>query len=363
MRTEDGDDSAMVETLSENTGGTIFQDVYENRNTDSDSAIATYFERAFVISLPFRDDRLIDFKRQAPSGNIEVWPAIHGDTCQPPDIWKAGAGAWGCYRSHLNILEYCLNNQVGSYIVFEDDAQIKPDFNSQLDLFMKNLPDDWQQIYLGGQLQHFNSHPPVKLNDHVYRPYNVNRTHCFAVSRSGMLPIYQYICNLPFHDHEHIDHHLGRWHEDPRSKVFCPPKWIVGQMGSSSNVSGKNEPVTYFKNADILALKHDLYDNPVCVLYRGPSHPLKEAKKYLHCGNQLDAHGYDVSLSLAAKLADPIPEIAKWYGWIRSEIARYNLTSRPCLYHPRISKEQLAQVCPNIIEVSDIKEYLDGLCA
>ena len=322
------------------------------------------FEKVFVISLPFRDDRLSDFMRQAkphfPDG-IEVWTAVHGDTCQPPDIWKAGSGAWGCYRSHHGILEHCLNNKISSYLVFEDDAQFVPDFREKLDAFMCEVPEDWHQIYLGGQLMHEYTHPPVKLTDRVYRPYNVNRTHCFAVSRAGMVPIYQHISNLPFFNEDHIDHHLGRWHEDPNSRIYCPDRWMVGQMGSSSNISGKFDPVTFFKDPIDCAIKHPLYDKPVCALYRGPSRPLRAAFKYLHCGNTIDAHGYDVTLSLAAKFADPVPEIARWFHWIRSEIARGNSTAIPCCYHPRIRKEDLEKVCPNIIEITDINTYVSGV--
>ncbi len=229
------------------------------------------FERAFVISLPFRDDRLKNFKRLTDGlksiPKIEVWPAIHGDTCQPPENWVAGAGAWGCYRSHLGILEYCLNNGIGSYIVFEDDAQFKPGFDEGLVAFESAMPSDWQPVYLGGQLLHTRTHPTIKINNGAYRPYNINRTHCFAVSREGMIPIYQHICNLPFAPREHIDHHLGRWHEDQRNAVYTPPKWLVGQMGFSSNVSGKVEAVEYFTDPVATALDHRLYEDPICVVF------------------------------------------------------------------------------------------------
>lgn len=319
------------------------------------------FERTFVISLLFREDRLNDFFKQTRSLGIpdpEVWPAIHGDTCNPPDIWTAGNGAWGCYRSHMNILEYCLNNRIGSYLVFEDDAKFLPTYTEDLHIFQESVPEDWQQVYLGGQLHHEYTHPPIKLNEHVYRPFNVNRTHAFAISRKGMLPAYQHLTNLPFHSEEHIDHHLGRWHEDPQTKVYCPAKWLVGQMGDSSNISGRVEPATFFSNPDSHSLKHTLYDEPVCVLYRGPRGPLLTATNYLHCGNSIDANGYDITLSLAAKLADPVPEVYRWYNWIRSEIVRSNSKALPCLYHPRITKEQLAQVCPNILEVTDISSFI-----
>jgi hypothetical protein len=132
-------------------------------------------------------------------------------------------------------------------------------------------------------------------------------------------------------------------------------------MGCSSNISGKVEPTTFFRNPDELALSHTLYEAPVCAYYRGPSGPLKAAKKYLHCGRNLDAHGYDSGLTLASRFSNPVPEIYKWYNWVRSEIVREHMQAIPCCFHPRIKKEDLQKVCPNIIEIEDIEGYVNGL--
>ena len=82
------------------------------------------FSQAFVINLPFKTDRLNRFLQSAPEclGAIKQWDAVHGDTVRPPCFWKSGNGAWGCYRSHLQILEYAISKRLESYVVFEDDA-------------------------------------------------------------------------------------------------------------------------------------------------------------------------------------------------------------------------------------------------
>lgn len=302
------------------------------------------FDAAFVISLSFRTDRYENFMRQVSEHvhclpDIQRWQAIHGDTCRAPRFWTAGDGAWGCYRSHMNILEHCLNSGISSYIVFEDDAQIKPDFDDRLSDFFREIPDDWQQIYLGGQLMHPNTHPPIPLSKHVMRPFNVNRTHCFAVSRAGMLPVYQHISNLPFESHEHIDHHLGRWHEHPNTAVYCPSEWMVGQMGFSSNVSGKVEAVQFFEDPISYKVDHWLMRDPVCIYYRGSFDLLRECKPLLHAGNSIDFNGFDVTLAQAAKYAEPEPEISRWYSWVRTEIIRGGTGAIPCFFHPKIPIE------------------------
>ena len=305
-------------------------------------------ERAFVISLPFRRDRMASFKEQEKNvkgclPEVEVWPAVHGDTCQPPRNWQAGAGAWGCYRSHMQILEYCLNNRVSSYVVFEDDAQIRPEFIDYVPAAFEELPEDWEQFYLGGQLMHAGSHPPIRVSDKIYRPFNVNRTHCYAVSRAGMLPLYQYCTELPFVGHDHIDHHLGRWHEDAANKVYCLSEWMVGQHGSGSNVSGKVEPVQFYDNANTLSLSHWLYETPVCVLFRGTQRQAKECLDFLHFGNTINSHGYDVTLHEASRYKYPGPTLSRWYSWISGEIAREGSDRLPAAFHPQIDEQALRE--------------------
>jgi GR25 family glycosyltransferase involved in LPS biosynthesis len=368
--TQLGNDSLAVAGESSENLPRWNSDSSSNENDNQAVCKKTFVERAFVISLEFRQDRLNEFRNATDSlssiPKIEVWPAVHGDTCRPPESWMAGAGAWGCYRSHLQILEYCLNNRVSSYLVFEDDAKFREGFDTGFSAFCSALPDYWQQAYIGGQLLHTHTHPTVKVNEHVYRPYNVNRTHAFAVSRAGMLPIYQHISNLPFVEKEHVDHHLGRWHEDQRNYVYVPPKWLVGQQGSSSNVSGKTEPPTYFDDPASTFIDHWLYRDPLCVVFRGPREVLQQSRTYLHQGNQIDASGFDVTLSLAAKFADPIPEIDRWYGWIRGEVVRSNSKALPCLFHPRITNEMLSKCGFRFIEcnartIHEVKEFHESI--
>lgn len=308
------------------------------------------FDRAFVISLAIRPDRRDDFLKRMPKVSwipeIEVWPAIHGDTCQPPANWTAGNGAWGCMRSHLAILEYCLNNRVGSYIVFEDDAQFSDEFDSKGREFLEALPDDWEQAYLGGQLMHARTHPPVEINRRVFRPYNVNRTHCFALSRNGMLPIYKHCSDLPYEKNYHIDHHLGRWHEDARNKVYCPRQWIVGQHGTRSNVSGKLEEITFFEHPATFAKDHWLYRTPACVIYRG-SRSLVDVLPMLHFGNQVSNRGFDVTLEEAARLRVPHRAIAGWYSWVRTECVQDSFARIPALMHPELSEEDIRAALPD----------------
>jgi hypothetical protein len=64
------------------------------------------------MNLDGRDDRLREWLDQLPNPwpfpDPERFAAIDGRRLATPPQWRAGNGAWGCYRSHLLILEKCL---------------------------------------------------------------------------------------------------------------------------------------------------------------------------------------------------------------------------------------------------------------
>lgn len=208
------------------------------------------FEKVFVVGLDRAKDRVDEFFNGIPSvipfSQPELWQAIDGKKCNSPGWWTWGNGAWGCYKSHLNIIEHCLNNDIESVLIFEDDAYFVDGFDQKCREFMASVPDDWGMIYLGGQFLNSKTSPPKPVNDNVFIPMNVNRTHAFAIHRRAMSHIYRHLNETKgWIKNHHIDHHLGRLHQNeyakvkPKCKVYCPKEWLVGQREGKSLISGK----------------------------------------------------------------------------------------------------------------------------
>ena len=304
------------------------------------------FQKSFVINLPFKSDRLATFKAVYPEypgllPPVETWRAIHGDTVLHPHWWTAGRGAWGCYRSHLQILEHCYNMGVESYVVFEDDAIFKPEFCSLLKSFFLELPDDWEQIYLGGQLLHTTDHPPKRISDNVYVPYNVNRTHCFAVHRRGYEKLYQHLNSVPFQNGEHIDHHLGRLHESGRLKTYCPAKWLVGQDGGASNISGNINAAMFWTDPERDADATKVWQArqvPAVFLEAPIDVAIELERRGWPRGCWMNEHRLDRGICNAIASPNVGEGIHGWHKAVIPEAVREGKVC-VCLYHPSLAWE------------------------
>lgn len=209
----------------------------------------THFQKCFVLNLDRRPERWTAFKKAVkamdwPFPEPERWSAVDGKKVGHPSWFRQGAGAWGCFRSHVNIMEHCMNNGIESYIVFEDDAIFQPEFSAKAQRFLGNVPSDWDVIYLGGQ--HLNrSEPrlrPVKAGQHVVRGYDINRTHCFGMRTRAMREAYIHLHDFADwmeNTRHHIDHRLGVLYCKSDLKVYCPDEWLVGQASGYSDICSR----------------------------------------------------------------------------------------------------------------------------
>lgn len=208
-----------------------------------------HFERVSVISLPFKNDRRERLAQHFRDTGIADPDRVHwargivGDWAPAPAWWKAGNGAWGCLQSHIRLAQDAVHDQLANYLAIEDDAVFHPRGCEMLSSFMAQVPDDWGQVYLGGQ---FLKQEPVGLPGRpwVMQAANINRTHCFALNRPHFAPFLQHVTHFPDYQgtKKHIDHQLGLAHERRDWPTYCPLWWIAGQDAGPSNISGRTNP-------------------------------------------------------------------------------------------------------------------------
>lgn len=236
-----------------------------------------FFDHVFLISLDDRREAAESRLRDAWIFDYEVIRAFRGDVIGVPSWWRAGGGAWGCYTGHLHALHRAWQLGVESALILEDDVIFAPLFREKLGLLMRNVSDDWGQLYLGGQLRG----PTEPVNEFVLRPSRVNRTHAYAVHRNAIPSILRHL--MEFQEIikgdvvYHIDHHLEEAHMRKAWGVYAPTWWLCGQGEASSAVNGRQEWVRWWHN--------DLFAQHLPLIVCPPGHPQTEG---LHFGYNCD---------------------------------------------------------------------------
>lgn len=114
--------------------------------------INLFFDAVYLINLPHRQDRLKQHmksrnKNQIHHQNYIIFEAVDGKKLDLNN-WEFSAGALGCLESHLQILKDARLKGYEKILVFEDDFEFVKGFNQKMKTVLKELPADWDMLYL-----------------------------------------------------------------------------------------------------------------------------------------------------------------------------------------------------------------------
>lgn len=251
------------------------------------------FDRVVVLTLDGREERarrtLAELRDKGLSDKARPVRAVDGKMVGVPAWWRAPAGAWGCLLSHARLLEDAMMDGVERLLVLEDDCVWQRGAAGLAAEFLEQVPEDWGQIYFGGQWRAGIAPRRLEGRPAVLRAMSVHRTHAYAVARPVMAKMHAHILHAPdYIDHyrqtarrRHVDHQLEVAHRRGDWLVYAPAFWLAGQGENTSDiVVGRRNPEQWWH----WSWGDDFRRLPV-VVTAGPLTPRQEGK--LHFGKHL----------------------------------------------------------------------------
>lgn len=205
-------------------------------------------QACYVLNLDRRPDRwarFLDRLRALPAWPLaepERFPAVDGETVDPPAWWTESRGAWGCFQSHVAMWQRARDDRLDNVLILEDDVFWVDRFASRLEQSLTHVPDDWHQVYLGGQHLRTDRVMPQPVNPWTVRCLNTGRTHAYLL-RAGILPeLLGTVCGRRWN--LHIDNLLASLHQARRFNHYAPREWLFGQVAGRSDVCIQGETGT-----------------------------------------------------------------------------------------------------------------------
>jgi hypothetical protein len=332
----------------------------KRREAMKTSDLKDYFARVVVVNLKRRPDRLAEFRHQLqeagwPFREPEVFDAIDGSLVPIPTHWNDGGGAYGCMQSHRQILERAIQDGIKSILVLEDDLVLLPGFADSVKQFLGKVPDDWDQLMLGGQ--HYGSAPERTDNPRILRCTNCQRTHAYAIRGHFLRDLYQRWMETRS---GHCDHVMGPMQRNYR--VYAPEPFLCGQGQGKSDIRGSLDPVRFWSMTSGSA-------GPTAptILLHAPVEILPALRRCgFHTGYYRDLES-DIDEGLknifAGRRESWPPRLRAWLKVIRDEAASGDGLVAT-VWHPQATAELLAEVDSQpFVEVSGetVAEVLDRL--
>ena len=241
-----------------------------------------YVDNVYLINMDKDIDRLKKVTKECDKVNIkfERFPGIKVldlsqnilDKYVPEEIQKYGSdGMIGCGLSHLFIWQDAIKKNYKNILVLEDDVKFTYDFNKYLTNIMKELPDDYDILYLG-YVETLCRKPTDSSFNYIHKPIFPLGTHAMIISNKGLNKLLKIITKID----DHIDQLIA--HNIHKLNIYASKKKITNQLwfdSNNSDISNNQFPkiINYYFN-DI----NDCNDIPLSYKYNFQLYKYKDLK-------------------------------------------------------------------------------------
>jgi GR25 family glycosyltransferase involved in LPS biosynthesis len=206
------------------------------------SIMNNFFDRIFCVNLDSRPDRwksaVEEFEKH--SLQVERIPGIDGSKMNldfPPEIKE---GAVGCALSQFFAIKYAKQLGLNNFFLLEDDIQFEDNINNIFDEYVKEVPEDWDMLYLGGQ--HYHGMNLQQISEHVYKCEYTLAAHSVAFKST----VFDRFINNLIDITKPCDVHYAESHKEINAYVFIPH--LTWQRNSYSDIEKVNVDYTFLKH-------------------------------------------------------------------------------------------------------------------
>lgn len=143
----------------------------------------TFFDHIFCVNLDRRPERWEQCVKEFAKWNLDVErvSAVDGATIEPFP-YKVKRGSIGNCLSKIKVLNLAKERGYKNVLILEDDVEFQEDFNNKFKEWSKEVPDNWEMLWLGG------NHNWVKdiplFSPHLIRITNTYSTHAFSLKNT-----------------------------------------------------------------------------------------------------------------------------------------------------------------------------------
>lgn len=141
------------------------------------------FDKVYCINLDRRSDRIEHFDNivnKFDLGNYTRFSAVDGSLIKDYN-GNLKLGELGLVLSNLEIIKESIKNNFNTILILEDDCFFTDEIKN-IDEYFKQLPDDWDMLYMGGNHNlHVGAKPPIEINSKVIKLHTTYSTHFVAL--------------------------------------------------------------------------------------------------------------------------------------------------------------------------------------
>lgn len=213
-----------------------------NHNSDDALTLDSVFPYKFCINLDRRPDRWAAMRENFGRFGIhcvERLAAVDGKEIELPErLSHLRPVDYACTLSHLNAVKKAREAGAPSVLIFEDDCLFDPDFVLKFPEYMRQVPADWDMLFLGGY--HFEM--PLTVSENIVRAVKTLTAHAYAVRQT----IYAEFIELNENPPAIVDRNNTILQK--KFNCYCFEPNLVGQLAGYSDLMEEEmpeKPLTY----------------------------------------------------------------------------------------------------------------------